>query len=298
MAKGESDKSKDLVPTDKKIRSIDDLIEFQKQNPWALYSMKTLRLVLQCLPWVGGSLGELLKDGAPNAEMNLMIKQYQELAGKIDELGIKIDEKLKNPANILLIQNTIEESVNDNAGDKWEFYKNLLLHGLADDEVKSQHINYYKEKIAECSALELIGLANIYKNKANRFLYTAGNPRESYNRVVAIVNESNAFEPILQALKEFFQDIIPEVIDLGSNVLNQKILRELRDKRYIRDTGHGVIHFIIPRKDFSIIINPRKPILPDIIKDSLNVTLAHYCFEPWVLEFTKTIAAEPTKSEG
>ena len=298
MVKGESDKSKDLVLSDKKIRSFDDIVEFQKQNPWAFQSMETLRLMLQCIPVVGGSLGDILKKGMPNAEMDLLTKQYQDLAFKIDDLGIKVDEKLENPANILLIRNTINESVNDNAGDKWEFYKNLLLHGLADDEVKHHHINYYKEKIAECSTLELIGLTNLYKNKVIRFSYTGGNPRESYNRLVAVVNESNDFEPILRVIKEFFLDTVPEVLELGSNALNQKILRELRDKRYIRDRDGSTIHFSVPRKDFSILINQRKPILPDIIKESLNVTLAPYCFEPWVLEFTKAIAEGPPKFEG
>lgn len=298
MANVELSKSKDLIPPDKKIRSLDDLIKFQKQNPWALYSMKTLRLVLQCLPVVGGSLGELLKDGMPNAEMDLTTKFLQELASKIDELGIKIDEKLKNPANILLIQNTVEESVNDNAGDKWEFYKNLLLHGLADDEVKHHHINYYKEKIGECSALELIGLANLYRNRTIRFLYTDGKPKGSYESLITTINETYDADPILRKLKECFQDIVQEVIDLGSNALNRKILRELRDKKYLYKPNGGD-DFLIPREDFSIIINRDKNLIsPDIIKKSLNISLAPYCFEPWVLEFTKTIAVEPPKSEG
>ena len=117
-----------------------------------------------------GFISELFNRVMPNPEMDMILNHLKEIASKIDENKEhfkNIEDKLNDPNNLLFAEKTIHESVQDEEGNKCEFYRNLLLHSLSDEELAKERFNFYKQKINELTSLELVVLAKLYRNSLN-----------------------------------------------------------------------------------------------------------------------------------
>jgi len=226
-----------------------------------------------------GFISELFKKVIPNPEMDMILNNLEEITLKIDknkEHYQKIEKKLNDPKNLLFVEKTIHESVQDEEGNKWEFYQNLLLHGLSDEKLEKERLNFYKQKINELSSLELVGLANLYRNSFESLSIEVGDKLQG-------VLDGTLDSGIIKVLAL-------DLIRLGDKSIDVYILEQLVEKRYF------------DQHSFSGIPAKFKERYPNLSSDTIggviklyypSETIPQYCFTPWVLDFTKLIATEP-----
>lgn len=228
-----------------------------------------------------GFIGELFKRVMPNPEMDMILNHLKEISLKIDENKEhfrNIEEKLNDPNNLLFAEKTIHESVQDEEGNKWEFYRNLLLHSLSDEELAKERLNYYKQKIGELSSLELVGLANLYRNS---FESLSKKPRGQLEHTLAGAHDSG-----------IIKTLAVDLIKLGDASINTYILEKLAEKHYVRQRSFETgLPANIMEKIKRYISSGKIDLGVDNFYSS--ETISKLCFTPWVLDFTRFIATEP-----
>jgi len=228
-----------------------------------------------------GFIGELFKRVMPNPEMDMILNHLKEIASKIDENKEhfqKIEEKLNDPQNLLFAEKTIHESVQDEEGNKWEFYRNLLLHSLSDEELAKERLNFYKQTVRELSSLELVGLANLYRNS---FESLSREVRRKLKQTLAGTRHPG----IIKVL-------VLDLIRLGDKSIDVYISEQLFEKRYF--TQHSFNSDLSDK-----LIEKYKHYMSldgidyAVEKFLSSETISQHCFTPWVLDFTRLIATEP-----
>lgn len=268
---------------DKSEESYREVKAFLRKNSFASSLADASKILVNFIPFVGGGLSEAINQMTPNPEMDLLIKHFEDFSTKFNALKEKIgdiEDALKDHGNRLFISQTIHESVEDEVGDKWEFYCNLLLNSLSDKELSRQKALYYKQRISELSSLELTGLANLYRNRMDILADKTKNMLEKI-----ILKEKERLPFIVRIIAE-------DLIRLGDEITNNHILKKLSESHLIdparlEDSGEHALRSAINKIDSTFNLLDEK-----LITFIETTSIAPVCFTPWVLEFTKNILRE------